>query len=125
MREVANGTIPHPFELGRSPHWSKSQIDRTIEQLTGDGGGRINPLDRLLHPAGSQPKAKDEPPAVRKRVYSVETLAEHWQCSDDLVRKLIASGTLRSFKYGNLIRIAPEAVAEFEKIASASKPQQI
>jgi len=49
-----------------------------------------------------------------QRAFSVRSLAERWQCSDGLVRSMIARGELRSFRYGNLIRITAEAVAEVE-----------
>lgn len=58
------------------------------------------------HPAAITP-----PP---ERAYSVATLAAHWGCSDGLVRNLIKSGELKSWRFGNLIRISREAVAEFE-----------
>jgi excisionase family DNA binding protein len=47
-------------------------------------------------------------------VFSVRTLADHWQCSTGLIRNMIARGELRSFRHGNLIRITADAVAEVE-----------
>ena len=58
------------------------------------------------HPAAVTP--------APQRAYSVASLAAHWGCSDGLVRKLISSGELKSWRYGNLIRISKEAVGEFE-----------
>ena len=46
--------------------------------------------------------------------YSVKALAERWNCSEGAVRKLIQLNTLRSFRIGDLIRVAAEEVARFE-----------
>jgi excisionase family DNA binding protein len=61
------------------------------------------------HPEQERERANTNP-----TVFSVRTLAERWQCSEGLIRKMIGSGELRSFRYGNLIRIAADAVAEIE-----------
>ena len=43
-------------------------------------------------------------------------VAERWQCSQAHVRALIKSGRLPAFKIGDkLLRIAPEALEEYEK----------
>jgi excisionase family DNA binding protein len=60
-------------------------------------------------------------PAASPDVYSVRTLAERWQCSEGLVRKMISSGQLESFRYGNLIRIRQEAVARVEEVRPPKK----
>lgn len=52
--------------------------------------------------------------------YTVSTLAEHWDVSESLIRKLIATGELRCFRPGNLIRIAPEEVERFQATASSA-----
>lgn len=46
--------------------------------------------------------------------YRVETLAKAWDCSESLIRKLIADGRLVHFRVGTLIRISAEEVARFE-----------
>lgn len=48
------------------------------------------------------------------RAYTVATLAERWECSEGVVRKLIRDGRLVHFNVGALIRINPEEVARFE-----------
>lgn len=64
-----------------------------------------------------QPSPASNPaPTEMPRNFSVKTLAERWDCSDGLVRKLIASGELRSFRYGNMIRISRDAVLEREAV---------
>lgn len=48
-------------------------------------------------------------------VYSVATLAEHWQCGTDTVYALIHSGELRAFRLGGkLLRIRGDEVERFE-----------
>ncbi len=48
-------------------------------------------------------------------VYSVQTLAREWGCSESHVRNLISSGDLRSFRLGGkLLRIRAAAVEEYE-----------
>lgn len=55
----------------------------------------------------------------------VETLAQRWGCSHNLVRQLVNSGQLRSFRVGRLIRIPEAAISEFEAArAVAELPQQ-
>jgi len=42
-----------------------------------------------------------------RRPYTVKSLAERWQCSDEHVRKLVRSGALQAFALGGkLIRIS-------------------
>lgn len=49
-------------------------------------------------------------------VYSPKTLAEHWECDEQLVRKLIRSGELEAFKLGGTLwRITQEAVEEYQR----------
>lgn len=52
-------------------------------------------------------------PAI-PRPFSVNGLAEHWDCSPSMVRKLINQGRLGHFRLGILIRIPVAAVEEFE-----------
>lgn len=46
--------------------------------------------------------------------YTVASLAGHWECSEGVIRKLIASGQLQCFRVGALIRIRSEEVERFE-----------
>lgn len=34
-REILAGRLPHPVKLGNTMHWSRAEIDRCLEQLTG------------------------------------------------------------------------------------------
>lgn len=47
--------------------------------------------------------------------YTVERLAERWECSPNQVRKVIDQGRLAHFRIGILIRIPQAAVEEFEQ----------
>lgn len=54
-------------------------------------------------------------------VYSVATLAEHWQCGTDTVYALIHSGQVRAFKLGGkLWRIRADEVERFEQLLPAT-----
>src|SRR3990167_3095832 len=48
------------------------------------------------------------------RLYSPETLAEHWDCSVSHIKKMLRSGALRGFKIGTMWRIAAAEVERFE-----------
>src|SRR5690349_19098256 len=48
------------------------------------------------------------------RAYTVATLAQEWECSEGVIRKMIASGELGCFRLGTLIRIPNEEVRRFE-----------
>ncbi|WP_323132806.1 helix-turn-helix domain-containing protein [Sphingobium lactosutens] len=50
----------------------------------------------------------DRPP------YSVQRLAERWECSPSMIRKLIDQGKLEVFYLGNLIRISAAEVEQYE-----------
>ena len=49
------------------------------------------------------------------RYYTIGTLAELWGVSDKTVRKLVNSGELPHIRIGNLIRIRPDQVEEYER----------
>lgn len=51
--------------------------------------------------------------------YTVASLAQEWQCSEGVVRKLIANGELGCFRLGVLIRIPAEEVARFQNTLSS------
>lgn len=46
--------------------------------------------------------------------YTVPTLAERWECSEGLIRKMIERGELSSFRLGTLIRVPASEVAKIE-----------
>lgn len=48
------------------------------------------------------------------RAYTVASLAQEWECSEGVIRKLVASGALGSFRIGTLIRIPADEVQRFE-----------
>ncbi|MDY0871117.1 excisionase family DNA-binding protein [Dongia rigui] len=48
------------------------------------------------------------------RPFTLDGLAERWECSGSHVRKLCAAGKLRHFRIGSLYRIPVDAVLEFE-----------
>lgn len=35
-REIAAGHLPHPVSIGGAPHWSRAEVDASIERLTGE-----------------------------------------------------------------------------------------
>jgi excisionase family DNA binding protein len=51
---------------------------------------------------------------VRPCAYTVASLASRWECSEGVVRKLIARGDLSCFRIGTLIRISAAEVERFE-----------
>lgn len=48
------------------------------------------------------------------RAFTVASLAQEWECSEGVIRKLVREGRLRSFRIGALIRIPADEVARFE-----------
>ena len=48
------------------------------------------------------------------RAFTVASLAAQWECSEGVIRKLIAGGQLRSFRIGTLVRIPADEVERFE-----------
>lgn len=59
-------------------------------------------------------------PAHHQIAYTVASLAEAWQCSEGVIRKLVASGALGCFRLGTLIRIPAEEVARFQNTQSSA-----
>lgn len=53
-------------------------------------------------------------PVDQVRPFTVPTLAERWECSEGLIRKMIERGELHSFRIGVLIRIPADEVARIE-----------
>jgi excisionase family DNA binding protein len=48
------------------------------------------------------------------RPYTLDGLAERWECSGSHVRKLCVAGKLRHFRIGSLYRIPVDAMLEYE-----------
>lgn len=46
--------------------------------------------------------------------YTIQTLAQHWACSTDVIYDLIRSGKLKAFRIGNALRIRAEEVERYE-----------
>ncbi|MBF0251663.1 MAG: helix-turn-helix domain-containing protein [Alphaproteobacteria bacterium] len=51
---------------------------------------------------------------LEQRPYTPKELATRWQCSERHVRKLVQKGELPCFRLGNLIRVTPEDVEQYE-----------
>ena len=49
------------------------------------------------------------------RPYSVNGLADRWDCSPSMIRKLIKANRLQPFRIGELIRISAAEVERYEK----------
>lgn len=48
--------------------------------------------------------------------FTIEALAERWECNHQVIRKLIDKGDLKSFRVGaKLIRISTDEVERYEK----------
>lgn len=55
--------------------------------------------------------------------FTPKSLADHWECSERHIRKLIASGELPAFRLGGkLLRIKPEDVERFEQCQIGDLP---
>lgn len=48
------------------------------------------------------------------RPFTVPSLAERWECSEGLIRKMIDRGELQAFRIGILIRIPADEVGRIE-----------
>jgi len=46
--------------------------------------------------------------------YTPRTLAERWQCSESLIRKMVKAGQLQKLPLGALVRISADEVRRFE-----------
>lgn len=62
--------------------------------------------------------AMNDPPP-----FSVARLAERWDCSEGLVRKLIETKELSAFRVGTLIRIRAPEVERYERETAATIEQ--
>jgi excisionase family DNA binding protein len=113
LREVRASVLPSGFLLGRSEHWDRHAIDEALDRTP-----RVLEDWKIRLYAENQPPtpkiASTAKPLGEPYVYSITTLADHWQCSRAHVRKLIAHAELESFHVGKLFKITREAVAAFE-----------
>jgi excisionase family DNA binding protein len=64
-------------------------------------------------------------PERDSKAFSVSSLADRWQCSEQTIRNMIKRGELRSFRYGSLIRIAADAVAGVEMVRRREGAQSV
>lgn len=48
-------------------------------------------------------------------IYTIDQLAQRWQCSPDAIYDMVRRGDIKSFRVGKAIRFTAEAVAEYEK----------
>lgn len=46
--------------------------------------------------------------------YTVDTLAERWVCSPDVIYDMIRKRKIKAFKVGRVLRISAEEVARYE-----------
>lgn len=51
---------------------------------------------------------------IEDRAYTVDTLAERWSCSRDVIYDLLRKRELKAFKVGTSWRISPKEVDRFE-----------
>ncbi|HEY1381017.1 MAG TPA: helix-turn-helix domain-containing protein [Gemmataceae bacterium] len=61
----------------------------------------------------------ETPAANADRCRSVRQVAAYWRTSPKRVRQLVRRGILRAFVVGRGLRIAPEAIAEAERLLAA------
>lgn len=68
----------------------------------------------------------DKPPPANAHAYSAASLAKRWDCTPHHIRRLCASGELKFFRLGSLIRISAEEVARIENPpAPATEPPRL
>jgi excisionase family DNA binding protein len=58
------------------------------------------------------------------QAYSVPRLATKWDCSKEMIYKLVRSNRLRAFQVGGLIRITAAEVERFECQSTASSDSE-
>ena len=51
---------------------------------------------------------------AQENAYTIKSLAEHWSCSQDTIRSLLAQGTIKAFKLGTTYRIPATEVERYE-----------
>ena len=48
-------------------------------------------------------------------IYTIDQLAQRWQCSPDAIYDMVRRGDIKSFRVGTEIRFTAAAVADHEK----------
>lgn len=58
-----------------------------------------------------------------RAAYSVSSLAERWDCTPDVIYRLVRTGQLQAFRLGGkLLRVRVQEVERFESQTTASSP---
>jgi excisionase family DNA binding protein len=118
---VDDGRMPRPRIADGKRLWDVDELDSGFRELPREGGGSI--ADFLPRATGQRRTRKEtlanpkSPPAA----YSVKMLAEKLGCSRTHVYHLIRNGQIKTFRFGELIRIP---AAELERLQSASFVEQ-
>ena len=149
---VRDGQMPQPFRVGSRTIWDLRKLDAAFDVLSGpDEGDSFTGWEdwdasqpepakgrQSVRQAGIDAHAtviqarkgarRKGPPMMSEeysgyhRVYTPDTLAERWNCSAALIRKLVQRGELAGVKYGGkLIRITDAVVAAYEKANTAPR----
>jgi excisionase family DNA binding protein len=116
-------TIPeiarHP-EPAPSRDWRSEQpLYRSDRQRATDQAALCAGIETLV--AASGPEAKPKKKRQPAHAFSPDTLAEHWGCSAEKVRRMIVDGKIKAFRIGKLYRITPEEVARFDEAAFVAR----
>lgn len=88
--------LRHLARLGAVHLLAKAEADEIVAEL---GGADARSVDEVHMPTA----------------YTVSTLAQRWDCSEGLIRKLIVADKINHFRWGKLIRIPKDAVLAFER----------
>jgi Helix-turn-helix domain len=105
----------------QSSEWMLRQFQpfkwsRVVEDSMSNGSVSSAPKNGADATKSASSAATGDKPTGSMSPYTPETLAQRWNCSEQLVRNLCNSKKLKSFKVGDkLIRIAVEDVVAFEK----------
>lgn len=51
---------------------------------------------------------------AQEHAYTIKALAEHWSCSTDTIRALLAQGEIKAFRLGTTYRIPASEVERYE-----------
>lgn len=103
--------------------FDRKKIDAALDDLSGLRGarnvrlipeGKLDPgpqlEPRVRKPSGAQPNSGD-PPAF----LTVDEVAARWEVNHQVVRRLVRSRKLKSFKVGRLDRIPEPALIDYEE----------
>ena len=141
---VREGEMPKPFRIGSRTIWDLRKLDTAFDALSGpeevdsfadwvpsspeqnrgrrpakqpglDAHATIIQARKDARHRGPEPLMSEEYPGYH-RVYTPDTLAEHWKCSAALIRGMVQRGELAGVKYGGkLIRITATTVVAYEE----------